>query len=557
MVFLKSRDGLTLRKECADRTFGLSAFVLSLSPALAAVWMVPGFVAQDGPAHLYNAHVLVKSLDPDSLFQGVYEVRWAPLPNWAGHLTLMAMTAALSPFAADRAMMTLTLVGPSVSIGWLRWRVRGWRGMARVAPWATLLALNVTWLWGFSSFLIGSCLFGLTLGTWWSARDRFGLRASATLAALLVAGYFCHLVSLGLTVVGLVMLALATPDPGRASRMAWTAASLLVLVPLGVIYRTLAGPGRPLRPTWDLLARPPSLANWGAHLTWVDPLTLARKTLVPFLGIRPGWPALIVPSAWFALALAVLALATIRQARLDRDGATAGRGWPAAALVLLAGGLVGPDSLGPAHGEFLPQRVALLGLIALTPVLDFGGPGRLNRLAGGLLFVAVGLQSAFVWDYAVRSNRLTAEFLQAGRRIGQGQRVGTLLLDLRGPYRANPLLHMDCLLGLETGNILWSNYETAHYYFPVHVRRDVPHPPELEFERISILDDPGDADLRAGRWEALLSRHRHQIDRLVIWGDDPRLDAITARWFTPLAREGRARVLRNRDEPRTRLGRNL
>ncbi|MEO6811243.1 MAG: hypothetical protein ABI353_19205 [Isosphaeraceae bacterium] len=509
------------------------------------VWTVPGFHTQDGPAHLYNAHILVESLSPGSPFKAVYEVRWAPLPNRVGHLTLMALVATFPPWAADRAMLTLTLVGLATSIGWLRWRVQGWRGMSRAAPWATLLAMNVAWLWGFSSFLIGSCLFALTLGAWWSARDRFGPRAAATLTALLVVGYFCHLVSLGLTAVGLIMLALATPGPNRMRRIGWTVAALSVLAPLAVVYRTLAGPGQPLRPTWNLLAGPPSLANWGAHLTWVDPLTLARKTLVPFLGFRPGWAALIVPAAWFVLALMVLALATFRQGRLGRDGAIARRGWLAAALVLLAGGLVGPDSLGPAHGEFLPQRVALLGLIALTPVLDFGGPGRLNRLAGGLLIVALGLQSAFVWDYAVRSSRLAAEFLQARQHVGQRERVGTLLLDLRGPYRANPLLHMDCLLGLGNGNILWSNYEAAHYYFPVHVRQDVPHPPELEFERISILDDPADADVRARRWEALLARHQGEIDRLVIWGDDPHLDAITARWFTPLAREGRVRVLRN------------
>lgn len=542
-----------MRKESAPwadhRALGLLAFVLTLLLPLAAVWTVPGFHTQDGPAHLYNAHVLVESLGPDSPFKQVYEVRWAPLPNWAGHLSLMALVASLPPQAADRAMMTLTLVGLSGSIGWLRWRVQGWRGMARVAPWATLLALNVTWLWGFSSFLIGSCLFALTLGAWWSARDRFGPRASATLAALLVVGYFCHLVSLGLTAVGLIMLALTTPGPNRVSRAAWTAAALSILVPLGVVYRTLAGPGQPLRPTWNLLARPPSLANWGAHLTWIDPLTLARKSLVPFLGFRPAWAPLIVPVFWSVLALVILAVATFRQRSLDPDRATGRRAWLAAALVLLAGGLIGPDSLGPAHGEFLPQRVALLGLIALTPVLDFGGSGRLNRLAGGLLVVAVALQSAFVWDYALRSSRLAAEFLQARRHVGQGQRVGTLLLDLRGPYRANPLLHLDCLLGVGTGNILWSNYEAAHYYFPVHVRRDVPHPPELEFERISILDDPADADLRARRWETLLSRHHDQIDRLVVWGDDPRLDAITARWFTPLAREGRARVLKNNNEP--------
>src|SRR4051794_37532554 len=39
-----------------SRRRGLAAFLLALVPGLAAVWSVPWFVTQDGPAHLYNAH---------------------------------------------------------------------------------------------------------------------------------------------------------------------------------------------------------------------------------------------------------------------------------------------------------------------------------------------------------------------------------------------------------------------------------------------------------------------------------------------------------------------
>ena len=46
------------------RAAGLATFVLALLPALAAIWAVPLFVTQDGPAHLYNAHILAESLAP-------------------------------------------------------------------------------------------------------------------------------------------------------------------------------------------------------------------------------------------------------------------------------------------------------------------------------------------------------------------------------------------------------------------------------------------------------------------------------------------------------------
>ena len=46
------------------------------------------------------------------------------------------------------------------------------------------------------------------------------------------------------------------------------------------------------------------------------------------------------------------------------------QGWLVLAALLLVGGIFGPDSFGPVHGEFLPQRVVLLGFVALVPIFD-------------------------------------------------------------------------------------------------------------------------------------------------------------------------------------------
>lgn len=63
---------------------------LALAPALSAVVAGPWFITQDSPAHLYNVEVLARGVDAGSPFHGFYQVRWEPLPNWAGHLTLLA-----------------------------------------------------------------------------------------------------------------------------------------------------------------------------------------------------------------------------------------------------------------------------------------------------------------------------------------------------------------------------------------------------------------------------------------------------------------------------------
>ena len=63
---------------------------------------------------------------------------------------------------------------------------------------------------------------------------------------------------------------------------------------------------------------------------------------------------------------------------------------------------------------------------------------------------------------------------------------------------------------------------------------------------IALQDDPSDASARAEHWERLLSQHHAAIDVLVVWGREPRLDAINAHWFHPVAEDGSLRILRHR-----------
>jgi len=533
------------------RRAGLAALTLAILPALAAVWSVPWFVTQDGPAHLYNARILADALGPgeSSPLGAFYRIRWEPLPNWAGHLTLLGLVKTLPPAQANRVATSATLVGLAAAVAWLRWRVRGWRGMAMAGPLAALLAMNVAWLLGFTSFLLGACLFPITLGVWWSGRGGFGPRRAAALGGLMVAGYACHPVSLGLTVVGLLVLAAATPAPpgGAARRWGWTLAGLAPLGLLGLIYRGLMSRGGGgFEPTWGHLADPRSFASWVRQAGWADPVSLASKLLVPFVE-GPGLAhALLAPALWLAAALATWIGAALLPGG-GPPGAGERRGWWLLAALLVAGGLACPDTLGPSHGNYLPQRVVLLGLVALVPALDVDGSRRSGRIGGAALAVALAVQSAFVWEYARTADRVAGVFERAGPHVGAGRRVATLLIGVRGRFRANPLLHADNLLGVEGRNVLWSNYETRHYYFPVQFRPGLCRPDAGELEAIALMDDPRDAPRRADRWRRLVAAYADAIDVLVVWGSDPGLDAIDAGRFEAVHRDGPLRVLRRRE----------
>jgi hypothetical protein len=498
---------------------------LALAPSLAAIAWVPEFVTQDGPAHVYNARILNESLTASSPFSETFEVAWQPLPNWAGHLGTMALVAGLPPALAGRVMAAITLVALAVSVVWLRWVVAGPKGLATASILAVLLGLNVTWLLGFTSFLLGAALMPATLALWWGGREWFGPVRALGLSGLLVLGYFCHPISLGLTVVGLGVLAVLTPGMDRVSRGLWTFASLLPLVPLGLAYRSLTSSGGGLEPVWEHLNNPLSLRAWVSQLGWIDPISLAAKTCRPFSEIVSVTNGGFAPAIWTALAIAVLAIFTWSRREVDR------RGWLVLAALLVVGGLVGPDTLGVKHGHYLPQRVALLGLMALVPWLDLSSGRRVVQIGSWALVVALGLQSAFVWDYAFDCRQTVGSLLKAGPALGSHQRVGTLLVGIKGRFRANPILHADCLLGAQTDNVIWYNYETAHYYFPVKVRKGLDAPPAGEFELVALLDPLTEADERLGIWEAILDGHGPSIDRVIEWttSPSPKLDAINRR----------------------------
>jgi hypothetical protein len=528
-----------------SRRWGLGVFCLALAPSLAALGAVPWFITQDGPAHLYNVQIIARSLRPDdSPLARDYQVRWEPLPNWAGHLTLLGLIALLPAQWADRVMTTVTLAGFAGALVWLRWRVRGWRGMPTAALLAVLLALNMTWLLGFTSFLLGACLFSITLGVWWQGRERLGWGRVATLMALLTLGYACHLISLCLTATGLAVLTVLTPAPAGLwrDRLAKTVASALPLIPLGACYLSLSRRGGRMEPIWVHLTNPFSMATWGGQLSWAEPVSIAKRTALPFVSTLSGGFGLLTPVLWLVIALSLTLLAMLRSDRDDlaRLG-TDRRGWSVLATLLLLGGLASPDTLGPEHGFYLSQRIVLLGLASFVPLLDFDTKGWAGRGATAALVVAVAVQSGFVWEYALTSQEQVGALVRARPRVGKEQRVATVLSGIRTRFRANPILHADCLLGVDTGNILWTNYETRYYYFPVQFRPEIDAPDPFEFELVSLELDSA---RRSERWAHLLEHYHGSVDVLVVWGADPRLDAISRRWFPRVESEGPVRLFR-------------
>jgi hypothetical protein len=531
--------------------WGLIVFGVLVLPVLAAIWCVPWFVTQDGPLHLYNAHIMLELLKPHSPLQEVYAVRWNPLPYWGAHITLTALMSFLSDRAADRVMLTLTSVGFAGSMLWLRWRVAGWEGMAIAAPLAVLVSLNVLWLLGLYSFLLGSCLFIITLGAWWSGREIMGIRHAATIAGLLLLGYFSHLISLAVTVIALVILAVMTPGAGRVRRAAWTAASLAPVIPLAIIYKSLMQDNGEVRASWGGIADFLSLRQWLNYSSGVDFLSLrADKNNFPFVEGHSEWFGLASPYVWGIVALAILVAVTVFARAGGGSLAQAGRVWIILPLVLISGAYLAPDSFGDQHGGILRERILLLGVASLVPGLSINARRLSVKFAGAALTLAALGQIGFLWEYGLSSNRIVSDFIRAKPYVGMGQRVELLRVNVESRFRANPIHNLSNMLGIGTGNVVWNNYGPSLYYFPIKFKD------ETIGERARTLSDVSqfeynnprvDIDEHVAYWSQTLAENHDRIDALVVWGSAASLDAANARWYgpRPVFDSGKTRVFQS------------
>jgi hypothetical protein len=527
--------------------FTIGVFML---PVILAIWCVSWFITQDGPSHLYNAHIIGELLKGSSPAQDFYAINWIPSPNIAGHLFLMACMQLVSPRIADQIMMTLTSAGLTSAVIWLRWQVTGGKGLTLIGPMAVFLALNVMWLWGFYNFLLGACLFPITLGAWWAGRDYMGIKRAVVLAGLIVLSYFCHLVSFSVTIVGLVILTLTTPGPGYRARCYWTALILTPAVPLGFFYYRVIQMAGGVHLSWTHFPSDPwSLRGWFETLVLADPLNLlGTSEALPFLEGTSPWFRLLYPPLWVMIGLSLFAM----EALLVRTHGSSSpghleRGWIILTLLLLGGWVLAPENIGKQHGDMLQMRLLLFAMIASIPIFQVSWSRMRVRAGAVACGVAVAIQSAIVWDYALTANRLVAVFLDAAPYVGTGKRVGTLQINVPYRFRVFPLRHIDNILGIGTGNIVWHNYEATAYYFPVRYRNELSRSIGREFNILEKIDVRASA-LGRLHWARVLAKHHREIETLVVWGADPRLDAITARWYGPEAefQRGGMRVFQRR-----------
>ena len=85
-------------------------FIILLLHCLPILLLTP-FVTLDGPAHLYNAHLMFEVLfGKTNIIHSFFEFNTFPEPNWTGHFLLMVLQAVLPILWAEKVIIILIFV---------------------------------------------------------------------------------------------------------------------------------------------------------------------------------------------------------------------------------------------------------------------------------------------------------------------------------------------------------------------------------------------------------------------------------------------------------------
>ena len=164
------------------------------------VFYVSYFVTLDGPAHLYNANLINTMIAGKSELVDQY-LMFNPqaVPNWTGHLLLMAFNAVLPGVIAEKLFLCVFLIG-------LPFAFRSF--IKAISPNNYLLSYLIfpfTYSFflylGFYNFLSGVLFMFITLAYWMNNSDRMNVLRFALLALLITATYFSHIYAFGIALI--------------------------------------------------------------------------------------------------------------------------------------------------------------------------------------------------------------------------------------------------------------------------------------------------------------------------------------------------------------------
>jgi hypothetical protein len=473
---------------------------------VALIWAFRFIPTQDGPGHQALAFILRQYGRPDSgLLHQYYALNREALPNELIFFLMNRVLRFLSVPVAEKVVLTVYAVLFPVSVRYALRAVDRRSGFLAVLSFPFIY--NYTLHMGFFNFCFSLPAFFFTVGYWLRHGERMTPLRTVALALLILWVYFCHPVTLVMTVAALLTLAgwrllldlRAAPGSLGAGARRWLLAPIVALLPAVILMAAFVG------------------RRMGSKIDFL-PLGVKIKHLAGLYSLASlsHW----TPPLAAALALLFYVIAFLCLRQRGRRPPEVRDGLLLVVLVFLAAYFLAPSEI--SGGGFVNHRLLLFPFLAL--ILWLGAFDYSARRRLWIQMVAAGLALLFLFVYArayALIDRSLAEIAEAGEHMEPDHTLLYLSYSNYGEqpngrelaFRTEPFLHAGGYIVAKKRLVDLSLYEANEDYFPIYYRPELNPYVHLSVGLLGIEQQPPRAQIQAYRQQT-----GGRVDYVLIWG---------------------------------------
>lgn len=414
--------------------------VLHAAPLAMHRW----FPTVDGPAHLYNAKLILDALTGVAALPSYLEIGNLTT-NWLGHGILAFMLAISSAEWAETGIQLLQVLGLPLAF---RFTIKAMGGNRAFAIMAFPYSYSFLFFYGFYNFNISLILALITLGVWWRSRSNASVGNRVLVMMLALFTGFAHIFGLAflLMTAGLfIVVCAARKENSLNLKEAFLVfAPFIPSVALLLFFVTNATESK----ATDVFLPVGAL--------WTDLLRIA-----PSKGIEYGKEGVF--SQWILyLHLLMLMVLPFVLRKQERTSATHSISMALAAALLLCAYFVLPDGK-EGYAGFVNARLLLLFFISLSLAMaTIRWPKLLSFTVLFIsTYISIGMLEIYINAQSTHTKLATALVNQSAS-IKPGSVVLPFIASDRFIYG-----HISGYAGVEQHIILLDNYEAALGYFPL------------------------------------------------------------------------------------------